>query len=86
MPTENEQFEVTRRWWCLKGKLVIIRTLISAEIRDSLSGLQRMRTHSGLRHPLPADRKEDVINHSHAPAPALYNIKIMIPLVTCIDE
>lgn len=93
MPTENEQFEAYKKVAeALKGKPVIIRTLdIGGDKEIPYLGLAKDENpflgYRAIRFCL--DRKEDVYKpqlRALLRASAFGNIKIMIPLVTCIDE
>ncbi len=93
MPTEEEQFEaykiVAEK---LQGKPVIIRTLdIGGDKEIPYMGLEKDENpflgYRAIR--LCLDRKEDIYKpqlRALLRASAYGNIKIMIPLVTCIDE
>jgi len=93
MPTENEQFEAYKKVAeALKGKPVIIRTLdIGGDKEIPYLGLEKDENpflgYRAIRFCL--DRKDDVYKpqlRALLRASAFGNIKIMIPLVTCIDE
>ncbi len=93
MPTEEEQFEAYKKVAeALKGKPVIIRTLdIGGDKEIPYMGLKKDENpflgYRAIR--LCLDRKEDVYKpqlRALLRASAFGNIKIMIPLVTCIDE
>lgn len=93
MPTEEEQFEAYRKVAvAMNGKPVIIRTLdIGGDKEIPYMGLQKDENpflgYRAIRFCL--DRKEDVYKpqlRALLRASAYGNIKIMIPLVTCIDE
>lgn len=93
MPTENEQFEAYKKVAeALKGKPVIIRTLdIGGDKEIPYLGLAKDENpflgYRAIRFCL--DRKDDVYKpqlRALLRASAFGNIKIMIPLVTCIDE
>lgn len=93
MPTEEEQFEAYRKVAeALKGKPVIIRTLdIGGDKEIPYLGLAKDENpflgYRAIRFCL--DRKDDVYRpqlRALLRASAFGNIKIMIPLVTCIDE
>ncbi len=93
MPTEEEQFEAYKKVAeALKGKPVIIRTLdIGGDKEIPYMGLKKDENpflgYRAIR--LCLDRKEDIYKpqlRALLRASAFGNIKIMIPLVTCIDE
>lgn len=93
MPTEDEQFEAYKKVAvALNGKPVIIRTLdIGGDKEISYMGLEKDENpflgYRAVRFCL--DRKEDVYKpqlRALLRASAFGNIKIMVPLVTCIDE
>lgn len=93
MPTEEEQFEAYKTVAeALKGKPVIIRTLdIGGDKEIPYMGLKKDENpflgYRAIRFCL--DRREDVYKpqlRALLRASAFGNIKIMIPLVTCIDE
>lgn len=93
MPTEDEQFEAYKKVAeDLAGKPVIIRTLdIGGDKEIPYMGLQKDENpflgYRAIR--LCLDRKEDIYKpqlRALLRASAYGNIKIMIPLVTCIDE
>lgn len=93
MPTEEEQFEAYKKVAeALKGKPVIIRTLdIGGDKEIPYLGLAKDENpflgYRAIRFCL--DRKEDVYKpqlRALLRASAYGNIKIMIPLVTCIEE
>ena len=93
MPTEDEQFDAYKKVAeALKGKPVIIRTLdIGGDKEIPYMGLQKDENpflgYRAIRFCL--DRKEDVYKpqlRALLRASAYGNIRIMIPLVTCIDE
>lgn len=93
MPTEDEQFDAYKKVAeALKGKPVIIRTLdIGGDKEIPYMGLKKDENpflgYRAIRFCL--DRKEDVYKpqlRALLRASAYGNIKIMIPLVTCIDE
>lgn len=93
MPTEDEQYEAYKTVAeALKGKPVIIRTLdIGGDKEIPYMGLQKDENpflgYRAIRFCL--DRKDDVYRpqlRALLRASAYGNIKIMIPLVTCIDE
>lgn len=93
MPTEEEQFEAYRKVAvAMNGKPVIIRTLdIGGDKEIPYMGLEKDENpflgYRAVRFCL--DRKEDVYRpqlRALLRASAFGNIKIMIPLVTCIDE
>ena len=93
MPTEDEQFEAYKKVAAaLEGKPVIIRTLdIGGDKEIPYMGLEKDENpflgYRAIRFCLA--RKEDVYKpqlRALLRASAFGNIKIMIPLVTCIDE
>ncbi len=93
MPTEEEQFEAYRKVAvALDGKPVIIRTLdIGGDKEIPYMGLEKDENpflgYRAVRFCL--DRKDDVYRpqlRALLRASAFGNIKIMVPLVTCIDE
>lgn len=93
MPTEEEQFEAYKKVAeALEGKPVIIRTLdIGGDKEIPYMGLEKDENpflgYRAIR--LCLDRKEDIYKpqlRALLRASAYGNIKIMIPLVTCIDE
>lgn len=93
MPTEEEQFEAYKKVAeGLKGKPVIIRTLdIGGDKEIPYMGLKKDENpflgYRAIRFCL--DRKEDVYKpqlRALLRASAFGNIKIMVPLVTCIEE
>ena len=93
MPTEEEQFEAYRKVAvALDGKPVIIRTLdIGGDKEIPYMGLEKDENpflgYRAVRFCL--DRKEDVYRpqlRALLRASAYVNIKIMVPLVTCIEE
>ena len=93
MPTEEEQFEVYKKVAiALNGKPVIIRTLdIGGDKEIPYMGLEKDENpflgYRAIR--LCLDRKEDIYKpqlRALLRASAYGNIRIMIPLVTCIDE
>lgn len=93
MPTEDEQYEAYKAVAeALKGKPVIIRTLdIGGDKEIPYMGLQKDENpflgYRAIRFCL--DRKDDIYKpqlRALLRASAYGNIKIMIPLVTCIDE
>ncbi len=93
MPTEDEQFEAYKKVAvAMKGKPVIIRTLdIGGDKEIPYMGLEKDENpflgYRAVRFCL--DRKEDVYKpqlRALLRASAFGNIKIMVPLVTCIDE
>ena len=93
MPTEDEQFEAYRTVAeGLKGKPVIIRTLdIGGDKEIPYMGLTKDENpflgYRAIRFCL--DRKEDVYKpqlRALLRASAFGNIKIMVPMVTCIEE
>lgn len=93
MPTEEEQFEAYKEVAvALNGKPVIIRTLdIGGDKEIPYMGLEKDENpflgYRAIR--LCLDRKEDIYKpqlRALLRASAYGNIRIMIPLVTCIDE
>lgn len=93
MPTEEEQFEEYKKVAiALNGKPVIIRTLdIGGDKEIPYMGLEKDENpflgYRAIR--LCLDRKEDIYKpqlRALLRASAYGNIRIMIPLVTCIDE
>ncbi len=93
MPTEDEQFEAYKAVAeALKGKPVIIRTLdIGGDKEIPYMGLEKDENpflgYRAIR--LCLDRKDDIYKpqlRALLRASAYGNIKIMVPLVTCIDE
>ena len=93
MPTEEEQFEAYKAVAeGLKGKPVIIRTLdIGGDTEIPYMGLTRDENpflgYRAIRFCL--DRKDDVYRpqlRALLRASAYGNIKIMVPMVTCIEE
>lgn len=93
MPTEEEQFEAYKKVAvALDGKPVIIRTLdIGGDKEIPYMGLKKDENpflgYRAIRFCL--DRKEDVYKpqlRALLRASAFGNIKIMVPLVTCIEE
>lgn len=93
MPTEEEQFEAYKKVAiAMNGKPVIIRTLdIGGDKEIPYMGLEKDENpflgYRAVRFCL--DRKDDVYRpqlRALLRASAFGNIKIMIPLVTCIDE
>ena len=93
MPTEDEQFEAYKKVAvAMNGKPVIIRTLdIGGDKEIPYMGLEKDENpflgSRAVRFCL--DRKEDVYKpqlRALLRASAFGNIKIMVPLVTCIDE
>ncbi len=93
MPTEEEQFEAYKKVAiAMNGKPVIIRTLdIGGDKEIPYMGLEKDENpflgYRAVRCCL--DRKDDVYRpqlRALLRASAFGNIKIMIPLVTCIDE
>ncbi|PNV63712.1 phosphoenolpyruvate--protein phosphotransferase [Clostridium sp. chh4-2] len=93
MPTEEEQFEAYKKVAAaLQGKPVIIRTLdIGGDKEIPYMGLEKDENpflgYRAIRFCL--DRKEDIYKpqlRALLRASAFGNIKIMIPMVTCIDE
>ena len=93
MPTEDEQFEAYKKVAvALEGKPVIIRTLdIGGDKEIPYMGLKKDENpflgYRAIRFCL--DRREDVYKpqlRALLRASAFGNIKIMVPLVTCIEE
>lgn len=93
MPTEEEQFEAYRKVAvAMDGKPVIIRTLdIGGDKEIPYMGLEKDENpflgYRAVRFCL--DRKDDVYRpqlRALLRASAFGNIKIMVPLVTCIEE
>ena len=93
MPTEEEQFEAYKKVAvALEGKPVIIRTLdIGGDKEIPYMGLAKDENpflgYRAIR--LCLDRKDDIYKpqlRALLRASAFGNIKIMIPMVTCIDE
>lgn len=93
MPTEEEQFEAYKQVAeALKGKPVIIRTLdIGGDKEIPYMGLEKDENpflgYRAIR--LCLDRKDDIYKpqlRALLRASAYGNIKIMIPMVTCLDE
>ncbi len=93
MPTEEEQFEAYKKAAsALKGKPLIIRTLdIGGDKEIPYMGLVKDENpflgYRAIR--LCLDRKDDIYRpqlRALLRASAFGNIKIMIPMVTCIDE
>ena len=93
MPTEEEQFEAYKKVAiALKGRPVIIRTLdIGGDKEIPYMGLQKDENpflgYRAIRFCL--DRKDDVYRpqlRALLRASAFGQIKIMIPMVTCIEE
>lgn len=93
MPTEEEQLEAYKKVAiALNGKPVIIRTLdIGGDKEIPYMGLEKDENpflgYRAIR--LCLDRKEDIYKpqlRALLRASAYGNIRIMIPLVTCIDE
>ena len=93
MPTEEEQFEAYKKVAiALNGRPVIIRTLdIGGDKEIPYMGLEKDENpflgYRAIR--LCLDRKEDIYKpqlRALLRASAFGNIRIMIPLVTCIDE
>lgn len=93
MPTEEEQFEAYKKVAvALQGKPVIIRTLdIGGDKEIPYMGLEKDENpflgYRAIRFCL--DRKEDIYKpqlRALLRASAFGSIKIMIPMVTCIDE
>ncbi len=93
MPTEEEQFEAYKKVAAaMNGKPVIIRTLdIGGDKEIPYMGLEKDENpflgYRAIR--LCLDRREDIYKpqlRALLRASAFGNIRIMIPLVTCIDE
>ena len=93
MPTEDEQFDAYRKVAvALNGKPVIIRTLdIGGDKEISYMGLSKDENpflgYRAIRFCL--DRKEDVYKpqlRALLRASAYGNIRIMVPMVTCLEE
>ena len=93
MPTEDEQFEAYKKVAvAMKGKPVIIRTLdIGGDNGIPYMGLKKDRIpflgYRAIRFCL--DRKDDIYRpqlKALLRASAFGNIKIMVPMVTCIEE
>ena len=93
MPTEEEQFEAYRKEAAaMKGKPVIIRTLDIGGDKDlPYLGLEKDENpflgYRAVRFCL--DRKEDVYKpqlRAILRASAYGNIRIMVPMVTCLEE
>ena len=93
MPTEEEQFEAYQKVAAaMKGKPVIIRTLdIGGDKEIPYMGLKKDENpflgYRAIRFCL--DRKEDVYKpqlRALLRASAFGNIKIMVPMVTCLEE
>ncbi len=93
MPTEEEQFEAYKKVACaMQGKPVIIRTLdIGGDKEIPYMGLEKDENpflgYRAIRFCL--DRKEDIYRpqlRALLRASAYGNIRIMVPLVTCIEE
>ncbi len=93
MPTEEEQFEAYKKVAvALKGKPVIIRTLdIGGDKEIPYMGLEKDENpflgYRAIR--LCRDRKEDIFRpqlRAMLRASAFGGVKIMIPMVTCVDE
>jgi phosphotransferase system enzyme I (PtsI) len=93
MPTEDEQFEAYRKVAVsMNGKPVIIRTLdIGGDKEIPYMGLQKDENpflgYRAIRFCL--DRKEDVYKpqlRALLRASAFGNIRIMVPMVTCLEE
>lgn len=93
MPTEEEQFEAYKKVAAaLNGKPVIIRTLdIGGDKEIPYMGLEKDENpflgYRAIR--LCLDRKEDIYKpqlRALLRASAFGNIRIMIPMVTCIEE
>lgn len=93
MPTEDEQFEAYKRVAsALNGKPVIIRTLdIGGDKEIPYMGLSKDENpflgYRAIRFCL--DRKEDVYKpqlRALLRASAFGNIRIMVPMVTCLEE
>ena len=93
MPTEEEQFEAYKKVAAaMNGKPVIIRTLdIGGDKEIPYMGLEKDENpflgYRAIRFCL--DRKEDIYKpqlRALLQASAFGNIRIMVPLVTCIEE
>lgn len=93
MPTEEEQFEAYKKVAvAMKGKPVIIRTLdIGGDKEIPYMGLKKDENpflgYRAIRFCL--DRKDDIYRpqlRALMRASAFGNIKIMVPMVTCIEE
>ena len=93
MPTEEEQFEAYKQVAsAMKGKPVIIRTLdIGGDKEIPYMGLEKDENpflgYRAIRFCL--DRREDIYKpqlRALLRASAFGNIRIMVPLVTCIEE
>lgn len=93
MPTEDEQFEAYRKVAvAMNGKPVIIRTLdIGGDKEIPYMGLEKDENpflgYRAIRYCL--DRKEDVYKpqlRALLRASAYGNIRIMVPMVTCLEE
>lgn len=93
MPTEEEQFEAYRKVAsALNGKPVIIRTLdIGGDKEIPYMGLEKDENpflgYRAIRFCL--DRKDDIYKpqlRALLKASAFGNIRIMVPMVTCIEE
>lgn len=93
MPTEEEQFEAYKKVAAaMKGKPVIIRTLdIGGDKEIPYMGLKKDENpflgYRAIRFCL--DRKDDIFRpqlRALLRASAFGNIKIMVPMVTCIEE
>ena len=93
MPTEDEQFEAYKKVAvAMKGKPVIIRTLdIGGDKEIPYMGLKKDENpflgYRAIRFCL--DRKDDISRpqlKALLRASAFGNIKIMVPMVTCIEE
>lgn len=93
MPTEEEQFEAYKKVAvAMKGKPVIIRTLdIGGDKEIPYMGLKKDENpflgYRAIRFCL--DRKDDIYRpqlRALLRASAFGNIKIMVPMVTCIEE
>lgn len=93
MPTEDEQFEAYKKVAvAMKGKTVIIRTLdIGGDKEIPYMGLKKDENpflgYRAIRFCL--DRKDDIYRpqlKALLRASAFGNIKIMVPMVTCIEE
>ncbi|MCB6608770.1 phosphoenolpyruvate--protein phosphotransferase [[Clostridium] symbiosum] len=93
MPTEEEQFEAYQKVAvAMKGKPVIIRTLdIGGDKEIPYMGLKKDENpflgYRAIRFCL--DRKDDIYRpqlRALLRASAFGNIKIMVPMVTCIEE
>ena len=93
MPTEDEQFEAYKKVAvAMKGKPVIIRTLdIGGDKEIPTWGLKRMKIRSWAtgRSGSALTERDDIYRpqlKASLRASAFGNIKIMVPMVTCIEE